>query len=479
MTTVERRSTAALLTLLVVRLAAMAAIPLNESTEARYGEMARKMLETGNWVLPMHDYGIPFLAKPPLWAWMSAASMGIFGVSAFAARLPALLLSIMTLGLVWLLALKRHGRGASIGTPLVLAASAGFFVAAGTVMTDPALAFSTTLVLASFWLAIRYEQKFWGWMFFAGCGVGLLAKGPVALVIAGMPVFFWTLWRKEWVNLWRRLPWIGGSLLALAIAAPWYALAQIRAPEFLSYFLIGEHIHKFLEPGWNGDRYGFAHAFPHGTIWVFALLCFLPWSAAVPALTGPARSVWKDEDGWMLFLALWSCASLVFFTLAANIIWPYPLPALPGLALLFTELMLRLDRRIPIAAVYATALAGAAATLGALVMPHRFDHSERDMIAAWRGQAPAPDSRLLFWGYTRIEFSAAFYSSGRAITTSDDAAAEALLSNGTRDYIVSTPGGLERLPLQVREGFEDIGHYENGRGVRILLRENAGNTAGP
>ncbi len=115
MTTVERRSTAALLALLVVRLAAMAAIPLNESTEARYGEMARKMLETGNWVLPMHDYGIPFLAKPPLWAWMSAASMGIFGVNAFAARLPALLLSIMTLGLVWLLALKRHGRGASIG----------------------------------------------------------------------------------------------------------------------------------------------------------------------------------------------------------------------------------------------------------------------------------------------------------------------------------------------------------------------------
>jgi 4-amino-4-deoxy-L-arabinose transferase-like glycosyltransferase len=175
----------------------MATIPLNESTEARYGEMARKMLETGNWVLPMHDYGIPFLAKPPLWAWMSAASMGIFGVNAFAARLPALLLSIMTLGLVWLLALKHHGRGASIGAPLVLAASAGFFVAAGTVMTDPALAFSTTVALTSFWLAIRYEQKLWGWMFFAGCGVGLLAKGPVALVIAGLPCSS-DLRRKEW-----------------------------------------------------------------------------------------------------------------------------------------------------------------------------------------------------------------------------------------------------------------------------------------
>jgi hypothetical protein len=169
----------------------------------------------------------------------------------------------------------------------------------------------------------------------------------------------------------------------------------------------------------------------------------------------------------------------VFFTLAANIIWPYPLPALPGLALLFTEVMLRLDKRIPIAAVYGTALAGAAATLIAVAIPHRFDHSERDMIEAWRGQAPAPDSRLLFWGYQRIEFSAAFYSRGRATTTSDDAAAEALLTNETRDYIVSTPAGFQRLPQQVREGFEDIGHYRNGRGVRILLRENAGNAAGP
>jgi 4-amino-4-deoxy-L-arabinose transferase-like glycosyltransferase len=348
-------------------------------------------------------------------------------------------------------------------------------------MTHPAHPFSTTQVLASFWLAIRYQQRFWSWMFFAGCGLGLLAKGPVALVISGMPVFFWTLWRKEWGNLWRRLPWFGGSLLALAIAVPWYALAQIRAPEFLSYFLIGEHIHKFLEPGWNGDRYGFAHAFPHGTIWIFALLCFLPWSATVPALTGKAKeAVWKDDDdGWMLFLALWSLASLVFFTLAANIIWTYPLPALPGIALLFTEIMLRLDRRIPIAVVYGTVLAGAAATLVALVMPNRFDYSERDMIAAWRRQAPALESRLLYWGYKRIEFSAAFYSSGRATTTSDSAAAEALLKNGTRDYIVSTPGGLERLPRLVREGFEDIGHYENGRGVRILLRENARSTAGP
>ena len=64
----EIRTLIALLTLLGVRLTGMILIPLNETTEARYGEMARKMLETGNWVTLWHDYGIPFLAKPPLYA---------------------------------------------------------------------------------------------------------------------------------------------------------------------------------------------------------------------------------------------------------------------------------------------------------------------------------------------------------------------------------------------------------------------------
>jgi 4-amino-4-deoxy-L-arabinose transferase-like glycosyltransferase len=471
MTAMERRGIGALCALLAARLAAMAVIPLNETTEARYGEMARKMLETGNWVTPLHDYGVPFLAKPPLWAWLSAVSMGLFGVSAFAARLPALLLSILTLWLIYILAQRRHGRDGGTGAALVLAGSAGFFVVAGTVMTDAALAFSTTLILAAFWLAFRYQERLWRWMFFIGCGIGLLAKGPVALVLAGLPVFFWTLRRKEWKNLWARLPWIRGALLTLAIAAPWYVWAETRTPGFLDYFLIGENIRRFTDPGWHGDRYGYAHAFPYGMIWVFALLCFLPWSAAIPALAGKARTVWRDDDGWMLFLALWGFTSLVFFTFAANIIWPYPLPALPGLALLFVEAALRLKKKIPPAAVSATALAGVIALLAAVLMPQKLDHSDKDMIALWRAQNPAKDSRLIFWGYNQIAFSAAFYSGGRAVTASDPVAAEALLKNKTQDYIVATPGGLDRLPQDVRSAFDEICRRENGRGIGILIRE--------
>src|SRR4051812_29206889 len=83
-----------LLFMLLVRIVASVVVPLTDTTEARYGEIARKMLETGDWITPQHDYGVPFWAKPPLSTWLSAGSMKLFGVNEFAARLPSLLLGI-------------------------------------------------------------------------------------------------------------------------------------------------------------------------------------------------------------------------------------------------------------------------------------------------------------------------------------------------------------------------------------------------
>ena len=98
-----------LLYLLVTRLFSMAWVPLNDPTESRYAEIARIMLETNNWVTPMHQYGVPFWAKPPLSVWLSAFSMKLFGVNPFAARLPGMLLSIAIMGLVFSVAKKTRG----------------------------------------------------------------------------------------------------------------------------------------------------------------------------------------------------------------------------------------------------------------------------------------------------------------------------------------------------------------------------------
>jgi hypothetical protein len=59
----------------------------------------------------------------------------------------------------------------------MLAGSLLFFAAAGTVMTDPALMFCVALSQLAFWHAMQGRGKRWGYLFFAGLGLGLLAKG--------------------------------------------------------------------------------------------------------------------------------------------------------------------------------------------------------------------------------------------------------------------------------------------------------------
>jgi hypothetical protein len=89
-------------------------------------------------------------------------------------------------------------------------------------MTDIELILGTTLTMAGFWLALedadRRGSKLPQWskwragtLFFGGVILGLLAKGPVALVLSGAPIFVWIVYNRRWLDTWRRLPWIGGQ----------------------------------------------------------------------------------------------------------------------------------------------------------------------------------------------------------------------------------------------------------------------------
>ena len=85
------------LVIVIFRLILTAVIPLLDKTESRYGEIARIMHETKNWVVLQIDYGIPFWAKPPMSTWLSALSFETFGVSEMAVRFPSYLLALVLL----------------------------------------------------------------------------------------------------------------------------------------------------------------------------------------------------------------------------------------------------------------------------------------------------------------------------------------------------------------------------------------------
>ena len=97
-----------------------AVLPLMDKTEARYGEISRLMSETGNWITPQIDYGLPFWAKPPLSTWASALSISIFGSAEFFVRLPYL---IVLVGLALFIGRYAKGHVQSYYLPGIIALS--------------------------------------------------------------------------------------------------------------------------------------------------------------------------------------------------------------------------------------------------------------------------------------------------------------------------------------------------------------------
>src|SRR5690606_2259882 len=141
------------MTLLASRFITMTLLPMSDTTEPRYAEIARLMLESGDWITPWLEPGIPFWGKPPLSFWLQALSMRLLGVGDFAARLPAWIAVLGTLVLAGKLASHLGGARLATRTVLILATMALTWVAAGAVMTDAFLAFGTTLGVVSYLLA--------------------------------------------------------------------------------------------------------------------------------------------------------------------------------------------------------------------------------------------------------------------------------------------------------------------------------------
>ena len=338
--------------LLAVRLISLGLYPFFDTTESRYGEIARLMLQTDNWITPQIDYNIPFWGKPPMHTWLSALGLGYLGVNEFAARLPHFLVGILTLGLIAKFARAVGNRQQAIFSVLIMCSSLGFILASGMVMTDSLLLFSYTLALISFWFNWKNEKpKLFGHLFFVALALGMLIKGPVMVVFVVLALSVWSIWQRCFISALKSLPWISGMALLFALILPWYVAAELRTPGFLEYFILGEHIHRFLVSGWQGDLYGSAHVRPRGSIWLFAILCAFPWSLFIikwawkalksklaPSVHGPISNQDKVNNAHLAsinpYLVSWMIAPLILFTFAGNILPIYALPGFSAMALI-------------------------------------------------------------------------------------------------------------------------------------------------
>ena len=489
---------AALIALLLVRLITLGLYPLMGTTEPRYAEIARKVLSTGDWVTPWYDHGVPFWGKPPLSFWGSAVTMAVFGINEFAARLGPYLATVACVALLWAWPVAQPGgsdakRVLAPAAALVALSSLAGYISAGAVMTDMFMTLGTTLCMVAFWISVGDSPNApaapgvarWRWLFFVGIAIGLLAKGPVATVLTGIALALWLLagalsaegLRARCLRVWRNLPWLRGSLLVAVLTLPWYLLAEQRTPGFLNYFIVGEHIQRFLVSGWTGDLYGQGHAEPRGTIFWFAFLGWLPWSVVVPLMlalawwwrsTGVLRRSPVASNGELQYLLAWVLASLLFFAISRNILPSYILPGLPAFGLLVAMLGIWLASARP--AVWWLWLASAAipaAVCALLVVNPGFmdDRSQRGLLKQWTLGTP-----LIYLEGRPL--SADFYSRGQAVLADKPADVERWLAGpGVKDgqpiSLVMERFVYERQPPERLRGWRIAAEH----GGFVLLRK--------
>ena len=152
--------------------------------EINFAECAREMIVSNDYLRMQIDYQ-PFWEKPPLFIWMQAVSMHLFGINEYAARFPNAVTGIVTL--VCLFYAGRRIINEKMATWWVLLYAATwlphFYFKSGII--DPA--FNLFIFLAFFQVyLVRHGERQALHAILAGLFLGLavLTKGPVAILVA-------------------------------------------------------------------------------------------------------------------------------------------------------------------------------------------------------------------------------------------------------------------------------------------------------
>ncbi|HTW89451.1 MAG TPA: phospholipid carrier-dependent glycosyltransferase [Candidatus Binataceae bacterium] len=307
---------------------------LLEPDEGRYAEIAREMVVSGDYVTPRDDW-VRYFEKPPLVYWLSAASIEVFGPTEFAVRLPAAISSIGTVALTEMLGEAMFGAMAGMLGAMALALSPLFFGFARFATLDPALTFFLTAAMAGFYLAVEASdlqtRRSRNLLIIAAVmlALGTLAKGPVALVLGGTIAFFFLIVEQRTREI-PRMPWLAIIAVYSVIVVPWFAIAAARNPGFLRFFLLHEHVARYLASS--------EHEWGPYFLVVVAAVGTWPWLAF--ACSGVV-SLWHERaanharnSDPLAFLCLWFGIVLIFFSIPRSKLGSYILPGLPPVAIM-------------------------------------------------------------------------------------------------------------------------------------------------
>jgi 4-amino-4-deoxy-L-arabinose transferase-like glycosyltransferase len=318
------------------------------------------MHESGNWVVPTFNNHLRF-DKPALLYWLQLAAYRAFGVNEFAARFPSALAALVALLATYELGRRAFRARVGLLAGVIAASTVGFCAAAHFANPDAVLNACTALTLLLFFCGYRRGGGWWSLATGVTTGLGVLAKGPVGLVLPSVVLVVFLVWERQLRRLW---DWrmLGGVAAFLVVAAPWYVWVSLETKgHWLQEFLFTHNVGRFSS---TMENHG-------GPLFYYVLLLlagFLPWSiflglAGWDAMRqlGPMRSedrcggrrsflrtVWgacrprradSPRQSAVRFFVCWFGVYFVFFSLSGTKLPNYILPLYPAAAVLTARVL--------------------------------------------------------------------------------------------------------------------------------------------
>lgn len=222
----------------------LGSIHLFDWDEINFSEAAREMLVTGNYHQVQIDFQ-PFWEKPPLFIWLQAASMQLFGVGEFAARFPNALFGALSLCTLFYV-------GRRIATERLAWLWVAFYAMSWlphlyfkTAIIDPVFNYFIFLAFFQVFLISRGERRMLH-AFLAGTFLGLavLTKGPAAILIALLSLVAFMVWNKGLWGLGVR-PLLVIAAACFGVTALWFGLDILRNGWWFTETFINYQIRLF------------------------------------------------------------------------------------------------------------------------------------------------------------------------------------------------------------------------------------------
>ncbi|MFK2930945.1 phospholipid carrier-dependent glycosyltransferase [Dyella agri] len=304
-------------------------VPIDET---RYLAVAWHMHSSGQWLVPWLD-GAAYSDKAPLLFWLINLAWSVTGVHAWAVRLLELLLGLSTLPLLGSLG-RRLGAddAATENAQWLWLGCMALAIYADVIMFDLLLTFCTLTA----WLAttILAGRRWPAGVLLMGLalGAGILAKGPVALLVGGLPALFASYWmpgfqtRPAVFYLRLFIVLLASVLLALAWAIP---AAQAGGPAYADAIFLRQTMGRVV--------HSFAHARPWW--WYLPILpaMTLPWTLCLARHAPIASASRSTAKAIGRFAATAVIPGFVVFSLISGKQPHYLLPLIPPLALFAGE----------------------------------------------------------------------------------------------------------------------------------------------